>query len=153
MFQCYYSECGKVYKTRFNLRRHINSSHLRIKSFICDQCNKHFVSKQNLKEHHFIHTGEKPFPCDEPGCVKSFRQVSQLSIHKRIHYRQRIGNKIFQEIPHLLLTSLQLASEKKESFENLIRFSITLPEVSESRSCCEIKLPIIPCLLTVKRTV
>jgi uncharacterized Zn-finger protein len=151
MFQCYYSECGKTYKTRFNLRRHINSSHLKIKSFICPECNKHFVSKQNLKEHHYIHTGEKPFPCDEPGCCKRFRQVSQLSIHKRIHYRQRIGSKIFQEIPHLYLSNILFTLEAKESSDISSRTNFSLPEFCPNLEKNAAKLPVLPCLLSLKK--
>lgn len=149
MFQCYYSECGKTYKTRFNLRRHINSSHLKIKGFTCPECNKPFVSKQNLKEHHFIHTGEKPFPCDEPGCQKRFRQVSQLSIHKRIHYRHRIGSKLTPEIPEfslsLLMSSLENLPQPEESF----RFSICLPRLKDQAAKESVKLPVVPCLLSM----
>ena len=151
MFQCYYSECGNSYKTRFNLRRHINSSHLKIKSFICQECNKLFVSKQNLKEHHFIHTGEKPFPCDESGCCKRFRQVSQLSIHKKIHYRERIGKKTFQDFPRLLLSILCLKSEKVEEIEENSISNFKLPEFCFSKFSTEVKLPVLPCLLSIKK--
>jgi uncharacterized Zn-finger protein len=151
MFQCYYSECGKTYKTRFNLRRHINSSHLKIKGFKCPECNKPFVSKQNLKEHHYIHTGEKPFPCDEPGCSKRFRQVSQLSIHKRIHYRQRIGNKTLVEIPEFQLSHFCRISKMAPQVEESFKFAVCLPGFKDLTDMDGLKLPVIPCLLSMKK--
>ena len=151
MFQCYYSECGKTYKTRFNLRRHINSTHLKIKGFTCPECNKPFVSKQNLKEHHYIHTGEKPFPCDEPGCSKRFRQVSQLSIHKRIHYRHRIGNNTMPEIPEFLLSDFCRKFNSNEQAEETFKFAVCLPAFKDFGSMEVTKLPVVPCLLSMKK--
>lgn len=52
---------------------------------LCRFCNKTFSSKQTLREHLYIHSGEKPYKCNEPGCQESFRQGSLLSIHKRVH--------------------------------------------------------------------
>lgn len=52
---------------------------------LCRFCNRTFSSKQTLREHLYIHTGEKPYKCNEPGCEESFRQGSLLSIHKRVH--------------------------------------------------------------------
>ena len=151
MFQCYYSECGKTYKTRFNLRRHINSTHLKIKGFTCPECNKPFVSKQNLKEHHYIHTGEKPFPCDEPGCLKRFRQVSQLSIHKRIHYRHRIGTHTMAEIPEFLLSDFCRKFNSYEEPEETFKFAVCLPAFKDFSSMEVTKLPVVPCLLSMKK--
>lgn len=51
----------------------------------CSHCNKTLSSQQNLREHMYIHTGERPYLCNEPGCTQSFRQGSLLSIHKKIH--------------------------------------------------------------------
>ncbi|OMJ78255.1 hypothetical protein SteCoe_6576 [Stentor coeruleus] len=51
----------------------------------CKYCLKNLSSRQNLREHTYIHTGEKPYICTEPGCEKKFRQGSLLSIHKKIH--------------------------------------------------------------------
>jgi uncharacterized Zn-finger protein len=43
-----------------------------------------------LKEHTYIHTGQKPFRCPYEGCTKAFRQAGKLSMHKKLHQ-----NKIF----------------------------------------------------------
>ena len=151
MFICYYSECGKTYKTRFNLRRHINSTHLKIKGFTCPECNKPFVSKQNLKEHHYIHTGEKPFPCDEPGCLKRFRQVSQLSYHKRAHYRRKIRSKAVAEIPELLLSTFRKKVKLDEQSEESFKFAVCLPAFKDLGLIESVKLPVVPCLLSMKK--
>jgi hypothetical protein len=42
-------------------------------------------SNQNLKEHFYTHSREKPLECPFPGCHKVFRQSSQLSTHKKWH--------------------------------------------------------------------
>ena len=150
MFQCYYSDCISSYKTRFNLRRHINSFHLKIKNFVCHECNKLFVSKQNLKEHHFIHTGEKPFICNYSECSKCFRQASQLTIHKKIHFRKNLGKTYFQQIPRLLLSSIELNRDKIEEIQDENSYDFTLPDLHTVKLHIKVKLPILPCLLSIK---
>ena len=88
LFVCDYSECNKHFSTKYNLQRHIQSCHLLIKNFVCDICGMKLVSKQTKLEHMFIHTGEKPYKCDVPDCTKRYRQTSQLSIHKKKHWRR-----------------------------------------------------------------
>ena len=51
----------------------------------CKFCGKELSSKQNLREHLYIHTNEKPYVCTVPGCDQKFRQGSLLSMHRRIH--------------------------------------------------------------------
>lgn len=57
---------------------------------MCVICFKKFALGQYLKEHTYIHTGQKPFKCPYEGCTKAFRQAGKLSMHKKIHQ-----NKIF----------------------------------------------------------
>jgi len=57
-YKCYYLNCQKSYKTKYNLRRHINCTHLRIKNFTCCYCSKSFGTKQNLQEHEKLHVKE-----------------------------------------------------------------------------------------------
>lgn len=83
LYCCPDSQCDKEYQSKFNLKRHVLYNHLGRKPFICQICNKDFVSKQNLLEHNFIHTGAKPYKCSL--CGLRFRQVSLLSLHKRSH--------------------------------------------------------------------
>ena len=54
-------------------------------NFKCRFCSRNLSSRQNLKEHLYVHTGEKPYKCQVQGCEMSFRQGSLLSIHKRSH--------------------------------------------------------------------
>lgn len=53
------------------------------KNFKCLTCSKYFSSKHCLREHQFIHTGERPYNCQM--CQKNFKHASQLSVHKKIH--------------------------------------------------------------------
>ncbi|OMJ83228.1 hypothetical protein SteCoe_15880 [Stentor coeruleus] len=83
MYCCMYADCGSEYATKFNLKRHVESVHMKLKKFKCQICGVLFSSKQSIKEHFHIHMGFMPFKC--VACDKSFRQASQLSLHKRIH--------------------------------------------------------------------
>lgn len=80
---CSAPNCGKVYNTRFNLKRHIDITHLKKKKFKCSVCQGFFASHQSLQEHRNLHSGARPFVCSF--CHSSFRQASQLSLHKRTH--------------------------------------------------------------------
>ena len=80
---CMYPDCKREFKTKFNLKRHVQTNHLKQRRFQCLFCGKLFSSKQTLAEHVYIHSGERPFVCLE--CGAAFRQASQLSVHRRIH--------------------------------------------------------------------
>ena len=83
-FACKVPGCKKTYTTRFSLRRHI-ASHSSVKQHACMLCFKTFTLAQYLKEHMYIHTQQKPFKCDYPGCDRAFRQAGKLSMHKKLH--------------------------------------------------------------------
>ncbi|CAG9326107.1 unnamed protein product [Blepharisma stoltei] len=84
-FKCNYKNCDKSYCSLNNLRRHYEGAHIGIKRFRCSICKKYLSSKQSLIEHMFMHTGQKPFVCSFPNCGISFRQGSQLSLHRKMH--------------------------------------------------------------------
>jgi hypothetical protein len=69
-------------------------------NFKCRYCKRNLSSRQNLREHVFIHTGERPYVCNEPGCGLSFRQGSLFSIHRKVHSKEKpevkVGKKHFE---------------------------------------------------------
>ncbi|XP_035457093.2 zinc finger protein 879-like [Spodoptera frugiperda] len=54
---------------------------------MCEVCGRMFQSYALLKDHTWVHTGERPFKCDS--CGKSFRMKQRLVAHRRVHSQQR----------------------------------------------------------------
>ncbi|KAI5636814.1 THAP domain-containing protein [Phthorimaea operculella] len=50
---------------------------------MCEVCGRMFQSYALLKDHRWVHTGERPFKCSE--CSKSFRMKQRLVAHRRVH--------------------------------------------------------------------
>lgn len=149
-FQCYYEACAKTFATKFNLRRHVNVSHLSIKAYLCETCGKNFASKQNVKEHRFIHTGEKPFHCGMPGCGRFFRQASQLASHRRTHMRpDRLMSELHSEggLIALLATSLHDTKALEDMLAERPVAAMRIPQVTQERQGLRSKLPIASALL------
>ena len=80
---CMHDRCGKEYTTKVNLKRHMVISHVQTRKFTCDRCERCFASRQNLIEHSYLHSGEKPYECVH--CKEKFRHVSSLSLHYKFH--------------------------------------------------------------------
>ena len=149
IYPCYYPACHKTFATKFNLRRHVNSSHLEIKNYTCPLCCKKFACKQNLNEHHYIHTGEKPFQCTFPGCLKKFRQASQLCIHKKIHmptHNSSLSQSYFCDIK---LTAL-LALQPTPIYTVIPSSVVVLPSIETQKEQEDCKLPVLPALINLK---
>ena len=52
--------------------------------FSCDKCDKKFSNVLGLKKHYTVHTGEKPYKCNQ--CEECFRTTGMLVIHtKKVH--------------------------------------------------------------------
>lgn len=134
---CYYKVCERIFNSKYNLQRHINSKHLSIKNYSCSLCGKKVVSKQNLIEHEYIHTGDKPFECPVPGCGKRYRQSSQLCVHKKAHTKK--GEACSQSLDDL----------KERVYVKRDRRGLELPYIDEERvnEQVEINLPVLHQLL------
>eukprot|EP00826_Nyctotherus_ovalis_P027920 TRINITY_DN218_c0_g1_i2.p1 TRINITY_DN218_c0_g1~~TRINITY_DN218_c0_g1_i2.p1 ORF type:complete len:195 (-),score=34.00 TRINITY_DN218_c0_g1_i2:173-757(-) len=89
IFPCTHPGCVGVFNTRFSWKRH-QLVHKEEKEFECLKCGRRFTLIQQLKEHSYSHTKEKPFICGINGCPRSFRHASELSLHRRIHPEYKI---------------------------------------------------------------
>lgn len=127
-FQCKYPSCDKSYSSKYNLRRHIESNHSKVKRFRCRICGKYLSSKQNLQEHLYTHTQAKPYVCREPHCGKTFRQSSQLSNHKKLHQELNLMFRQQNELKEFKVIFKQLTQYYKQFTRELIEYPNNLAE-------------------------
>jgi regulatory protein SWI5 len=76
---CLYSDCGKMFGRRENIRSHVQT-HLGDRQFKCNGCGKCFVRQHDLKRHAKIHSGNKPYKCP---CNAGFARQDALTRHRQ----------------------------------------------------------------------
>ncbi|KAJ7771348.1 hypothetical protein DFH07DRAFT_226675 [Mycena maculata] len=62
------------------VKRHVETTHLKFKPFVCDICNKAFPQKTSLEIHRHGHTGEQPHLCNF-SCGQSFKDPARRHRH------------------------------------------------------------------------
>ena len=85
-YKCH--QCGTKCGSKGEYIKHIKRIHKRIKHFECDVCQKQFYNKTDWKRHYRVHTGERPYKCNQ--CDMSFKENGHLASHiKHIHCNKR----------------------------------------------------------------
>lgn len=143
--KCEYAGCSKSYCSSFNLKRHLEIVHLGVKKFRCHICGRFLSSKQNLIDHHNIHTGAKPYKCEANGCGMCFRQLSQYYIHQSIHIESSSfvnANFVNSKILDILCRNLSNAVEQEKIKNTFDETLVLLPKICKSEDGQELpKLP------------
>ena len=76
------TECGETV-SEMTYKYHMLSKHTPEdqKPYHCKVCNKGFIKSEALKEHGYIHTGERPYSCDY--CARTFGDRSNKLKHMK----------------------------------------------------------------------
>lgn len=80
VFKCKF--CDKSFASNQLRNKHENLAH--VKRFPCGSCNKVFSEKTRLMIHSRIHSGEKPYVCED--CGFSCAQKDNLRLHKKFKH-------------------------------------------------------------------
>ena len=76
---CTWQGCSRTFKVERDRVIH-NRIHTGEKPFKCDQCEQTFRKQAHRSRHKKLHTGEKPYMCE--GCGKSFSQKGNMKVHR-----------------------------------------------------------------------
>ena len=89
-FECCMPLCGKSFKTKEGLSRHVASRHCpNPKATVCSACNKSFTQKSSYYRHlKEVHASINNYTC--PNCDKEFNRRD----HQRRHYKSCVNRVI-----------------------------------------------------------
>ncbi|XP_045781546.1 zinc finger protein 62 homolog [Maniola jurtina] len=80
-YECH--DCGRKYSKKPSLRIHIIQKHLNVLPFVCQICGKRSSTKNHHKSHELIHkTERKIYQCE---CGAKMRTALGFHMHQRIH--------------------------------------------------------------------
>eukprot|EP00126_Sphaerothecum_destruens_P010204 Sdes_comp20690_c0_seq2m16233 len=83
-------QCDQSFKTKQHLKRHVLCIHDFPHPYICSYCGMKFKKRQLLKVHETSHTGLSPHPCTYLNCSAQFSFQSRLLRHmSRYHKVER----------------------------------------------------------------
>lgn len=90
-YQCLWhvkgSTCDYQTESKQAMKRHVQNTHMGIRSHVCSQCNKGFSQKSALTVHEAVHTGVRSKLCEY--CQEAFSDPARLHRHKKLAHNHR----------------------------------------------------------------
>lgn len=77
--------CNKSFYKASYLKKHQSNAHKTSLNVSCVICGNTFRSNYNLKQHLLTHSQIRQYPCSYENCLQTFRQISALQTHEKIH--------------------------------------------------------------------
>lgn len=91
--QCPFQTCRRAFSTPYNLKKHIEACHLKLKPFLCLLCQKAFPYKHSYKHHMGLHLKCKPLSqVDSKLFSCSLKATIRLLGRQLSKNRDEIGN-------------------------------------------------------------
>ncbi|XP_053698182.1 zinc finger protein 492-like [Sabethes cyaneus] len=124
-------QCGKVSDNR-RIKDHILEVHQKESLPKCLLCEKTFTTSRSLERHMLVHTGIKPYSCDQ--CDATFRRLLDYRHHKSIVH-DGVNPHVCSECNEEFKNYRQLYNHKQEVHQNKI------PKTIQSETCklCQIQ--------------
>lgn len=112
VYKCEYEGCPKVYRSRENLKLHIQNIHKKQKPYQCNYCVLRF-SHRNGRIYHErkVHTLYFPYKCPMENCSSSFPCKSALNFHLKSNHQQNLGK-------------AEIFERKKIDIHNTLQFNL-----------------------------
>ncbi|XP_049537550.1 testis-specific zinc finger protein topi-like [Anopheles darlingi] len=82
-FGCPMKGCQRRFTIRPDLNDHVRKCHTGERPYLCEICNKRFLTGSVFYQHRLIHRGERRYGCAD--CSKRFYRADALKNHQRIH--------------------------------------------------------------------
>ena len=86
---CTFPGCERVFAKASTLAQHLRRHVGCVSGHACRTCGQEFNDMSNRNAHERRHratdTGQRPFPCQHPGCTKAFTQAVHLRSHQSAH--------------------------------------------------------------------
>jgi hypothetical protein len=90
--QCRWMGCSQVLPSAAALTLHVNRAHIARRQPAhrclwqgCNRSDHVFRHRDKILIHVRLHTNDRPFACDAPGCDKHFSRADSLEAHKKVH--------------------------------------------------------------------
>ena len=109
-FACSHEGCGRAFHSSGDLKSH-ERTHSGAREHICGTCGKALSSRNALKVHErALHTLDRPFKCEVPGCGMTYMTRLDLDRHANKHAK----NKAKEEAAKLALLEKRAAKAERQ---------------------------------------